>query len=129
MKAFLLLVISCFSLFWGGRGLASEPVAADCPVVHISHSVEAFTKHAPIKRSRVKKASSTSHQQQESFTEADEDFNLGRHLELQARDALLFTVAFVWTYRPIYIEKPLPFSWQLAQTIPCKYIFQRVLRI
>ncbi|MFD2966927.1 hypothetical protein [Sphingobacterium bambusae] len=131
MKTSLLLVLSCFLLLLGGSALATMPVPSDSLVSTSTFSISLHpaAKQEQHKKLHVKKASPLTHQQQDSFTEADEDFNFNRHFELQTRDILLFAVAVVWAYRPIFTSKPLPFPWTVQQAIPGKYILQRVLRI
>ncbi len=129
MKTSLLLVLSCFLLLLGGSALATMPVPSDSLVSTFSIILHPAAKQEQHKKRHVRKASPLTHQQQDSFTEADEDFNFNRHFELQTRDILLFALAVVWAYRPIFTSKPLPFPWTVQQAIPGKYILQRVLRI
>lgn len=129
MRTLLLLVISCCLLLFGGQEASDKKASTDNPLVTFSTIFHYFNAHHAIKNTRLKKSSPVSHEQSDSFTEADEDLSFNRHLELQVKDLFLFSVAFVWTSRPAYIKMPLPFSWSSAAALPSKYILQRVLRI
>ncbi|WDF69166.1 hypothetical protein PQ465_02005 [Sphingobacterium oryzagri] len=129
MKALLLLVISCCLLLFGAQEASYKTASGDNAWVSLSKNFHYFHNHHSAKKTRIKKSSPLHQQQQDGFTESDEDFSFNRHLELQVRELLVFTIAFVWAARFVLIKMPLPFAWSSAASIPSKYILQRVLRI
>jgi len=121
MRTKLLLIISCCLLLLGG-----QKAYPDSSLVSFSKN---FQSHHAAETTQLKKTSLVVHEQSDLFTEIDEDLNFSKHLELQVKDLLVFSLALVWTSRPFFIKMPLPFSWLSVAVSPSKYILQRVLRI